>query len=360
VTRRRGTTALAVLAAAALGCAAPAGARAASVSGLHDARYCEIFEVKGAPPTATVTVWNTIGFSACPAAWWDAFDAGALARELGDAAVVLNGPRHWLLDVASAPRLGPVRAFHGVRLRKVATIAIHSAAELVQAPYTDRTIARRNTWRWRRGRTVFELVAPGGDVYVMQSYSQIVDRNLRLADLPSLGRRLHLPAGWRYRTRRLRRPLVLTAHGRATIVQDDLQNTYQLLSATRRGPRRRHAVAFRGRTHSVQAATPGTIEDHGTVSGRPFGRGTIVLVGRLANGRLEGTFRLTFRRGSIVGTVSAPFTVSGGTIDFRGAARFTGGTGAFRGISSGALPVHDTNTLDGQNGRLTVGGAATW
>jgi hypothetical protein len=46
--------------------------------------------------------------------------------------------------------------------------------------------------------------------------------------------------------------------------------------------------------------------------------------------------------------------------DFRGTARFTSGTGAYRGISSGALQLHDRNTLDGQNGVLVVKGTARY
>src|SRR3954467_7645405 len=211
----------------------------AAGSHLHDARYCEILVLRGAPPTARVTVWNTIGLNKCPPKWWRGFDAASLARELGATFVVLNGPRHFLMDSATAST-GRVRSFHGLRMRKVATIAIHSAAELAQVPYTDRTITRSNTWRWRKGRTVFELVAPGGDTYVMQSYSQIKDPRLTLAKLGSLGRRLSLPEGWRYRKRTLRRPLVLAARGRATVLQDELQNTYQLATSTRRGKRVRH------------------------------------------------------------------------------------------------------------------------
>jgi hypothetical protein len=79
---------------------------------------------------------------------------------------------------------------------------------------------------------VFELVAPGGKRYVMQSYAQIKDRSLTLSQLPELGHRLKLPPGWRYRTRKLTRPLVLRAHRSATIVQDELQDTYQLAPAT--------------------------------------------------------------------------------------------------------------------------------
>jgi hypothetical protein len=283
---RRKALRIAALGAAAIAIGA-APAPAASLRGLHDARYCEIIELKGAPPDATAVIWNTIGLNGCPAPWWEAFDAGALARELGDTAVVLNGPRHFLMDSVTA-KPGKVRSFHGRRLRRVATIPIRTAADLARTPYTDRTVERDNTWRWRRGRMVYELVAPGGDVYVMQAYSQIVDPRLTIGKLRSLGRRLDLPAGWRYRVRRLRRALAVGANGGATIVQDELQNTYQLAGPGRRpGPRER-------------------------------------------------------RRVSIDGT------------------RFTAGTGAYRGISSGPLRVEDDNTLDGQNGVVSLTGFATW
>lgn len=355
--------ALTAFVAVALPTAAPAAVR--QVSGLHDARYCEIIELKGVPPTAVATVWNTIGQNRCPAAWWGSLNGGALRRELGDTIVLLNGPRHFLMDSASA-QTGGRRTFHGQRLTKVASIRIRTAADLVQTPYTDRTIARSNTWRWKRGRTVFELVAPGGDVYLMQSYSQIKDPTLTLAKLRSLGRRLKLPSGWRYRTRRLTQDLVLSANGSATITQDELQNTYQLAVSTRPfGRRVRHAVHLSGQTRSLKTpTTPGTIEDRGTIFGSPFGAGTVDLVATLdlKNARATGPFRLVFRRGQVSGTFSMTFTItnSGREVDFVGTARLTGGTGAYRGITSGDLRAHDHNTSDGQNGRLSLDGFATY
>jgi hypothetical protein len=328
-------------------------------SGLRDARYCEILELRGAVPKAQVTVWNTIGLNACPPAQWKALDAGKLASERGDVAVILNGPRHFVMDAASG-ETGAVHSFGGLRMRKVASIAIRTAAELEQSLYTDRRITRRNRWVWRKGRTVYELVAPGGDVYVMQSYAQIKDPGLRLSALSSLARRLSLPPGWRYRTRRLGRDLVLDAAGGATIVQDDLLDTYQLASTTRRGPRRARAVSVTGNTRTVKSPAPSTVEDRGTVRGTPFGSGTVVLTGKFADGRLTGRFRLTFPRGSVLGTVSMPFTIAGDEITFDGTGRFIGGTGAFRGITSGELHVHDHNRLDGQSGTLSVSGRATY
>jgi hypothetical protein len=257
---------------------------------------------------------------------------------------------------------GRVRTFHGQRMRRVATLPIRTSADLRQTWYTDRIVARSNVWRWRAGRTVYELVAPGGDVYVMQAYSQIRDPSLRIGQLRRLGKRLALPPGWHYRVRRLARPFALAAiGGRATILQDELQNTYQLAKVARpSGPRRRHEVSVRAETKNVPATTPGTLEDHGTVTGTPFGDGTVTLVGSLTGGKFEGTFRLLFPRGSIYGTATLPYTISGNMITFDGTAHFTSGTGVYRGITSGALHARDTNTLDGQNGRVSLDGSARY
>jgi hypothetical protein len=192
---------------------------AATLGGLHDARYCEVIELKGTPPDATAVVWNTIGLNDCPREWWESLSVPGAVK---------NGPRHFLMDSVTA-NPGRVRSFGGQRLRRVARIPIRSAAELAQVPYTDRTVKRRNVWRWKPGRVVFELVAPGGRVYVMQSYSQIRDPDQRIGDLRTLGNRIDPPPRWRYRVRRLRKPLAVAPRaGKATIVQDELLNTYQL------------------------------------------------------------------------------------------------------------------------------------
>ena len=130
--------AIAGLAATALAVAGVATAATKQARGLHDARCCEILELKGSLPHARAVVWNTIGLGTCSASWWRSLGAASLAQELGDTAVVLNGPRHFLMDTATAVT-GPVRDFHGQRLTMVAGIAIRTAADLSQLPYIDRT-----------------------------------------------------------------------------------------------------------------------------------------------------------------------------------------------------------------------------
>jgi NADH:ubiquinone oxidoreductase subunit E len=74
---------------------------------------------------------------------------------------------------------------------------------------------------------VYELVAPDGTVYVIQSYAQIVDPTLTQESLATLASRLTLPEQWHYRVRTLDQEYVLQVSGEAHVIQDDLENTYQ-------------------------------------------------------------------------------------------------------------------------------------
>jgi hypothetical protein len=97
-----------------------------------------------------------------------------------------------------------------------------------QTPYTERHVVRQTIFRFDAGTEVHELTDPDGQHYVMQSYSHIFDDGQTLATLDGLSDRLDLPAGWTYASRVLDERLdVLSRDGVATVVQDDLQNTYQ-------------------------------------------------------------------------------------------------------------------------------------
>jgi hypothetical protein len=232
---RRARFGLVLLLTVAAPAASPAGATRVgerSTFHMHGRRYCEYFIVKGQLPRLSADVWNTYGLNDCPARQWNASDAAGLAKQLGAVAVVLNGPRYWLIDGARLvlpPGSRVTRFPSGLRMRKVASIEVpvHDGTPGA-APYTELTVDRRNTFTWSRRYPVYELVSPGGRAYVMQSFSRIVDRSLRLTDLRTLGRRLELPPGWRFRTRRLSHDFALTTRGKAAVLQDDLQDTYQL------------------------------------------------------------------------------------------------------------------------------------
>ena len=312
--------------------------------------------LKGGPPDGKIVVWNTVGLNDCPPAQWEALDSQQLAQELGATAVILNGPRYWLLDRAKG-RVGPERSFDGLHARRVGTLPVRSAADLQRIPYAERSIARHNVWHWNEGRRIYELLAPDGTNYVMQAYSQIVDPEEQLGDLASLGDRLELPPGWRYRSRKLERPLDLKASGEVHILQDELQNTYQRLPARKHESRRRH-VFVTGTTKATGAAEPGELEDKGTILGSPFGRSALTLKAVFGQGNtMTGTFKIHNARGSAYGTVETTYVIASNRITFDGTAEMTGGSKGYRGIQGTNLKVHDTNTLDGQNGTLTLSGS---
>jgi hypothetical protein len=64
----------------------------------------------------------------------------------------------------------------------------------------------------------------------MQAYCTGVDESLTEAALCGLGATLELPAGWSYRSRVLDAELVVDTTTRvATVLQDELENTYTLV-----------------------------------------------------------------------------------------------------------------------------------
>jgi hypothetical protein len=80
------------------------------------------------------------------------------------------------------------------------------------------------------GQPIYELIDPDKNVYVMQSYAQIVDKNLSINELPALAHILSLPAGWRYRERTPRHSVQLIATGIAHVINDNFADSYQRMT----------------------------------------------------------------------------------------------------------------------------------
>lgn len=191
-------------------------------------RYGEVLLVRMTDSGPEATVYNSFPLNDCPAELWDRLDAEALAKENGAVAALLNGPRYWLMSGIEkhADQAQETANFGGIEMIRQATVTLSS---MNPAPYTVNKVDRRAVFTFDAGRPVFELLDPDGKRWVMQTYSQVVDRTLVLGDLPGLGTRLNLPEGWRYETRTLTSPLVIDTSGRdAHVIQDDLTNSYSL------------------------------------------------------------------------------------------------------------------------------------
>lgn len=196
---------------------------------MHGARYGEIIVVTGGPFNFTGHVYNTIGLNDCPEAQWKALSSQQLKNELHARAVILNGPRYFLMDSSEIINPGNVVSFDGLQARFLADLAI-PLSNVMQGgaqPYTENAVQRTTHYIFKKGRTIYELVSPQGTHYVMQSYSQIIDPTLSEADLVSLGSRLSLPLGWSYKTKVLDQDYVMQTSGTAYVLQDNLKNSYQ-------------------------------------------------------------------------------------------------------------------------------------
>lgn len=201
-------------------------------SHLRNVRYGEVLLVKGGLTHLEATVYNTIGLNACPEELWKTLDADNIKKEFKAHAAILNGPRYFMMDsnAIDLEQSSEVVSFNGLQMRPLATVRLPIGSLLggiKRKPYTENIVARTTVYTFRAGLPIYELVSPDGTVYVMQSYSQIVDPTLSEQDLPMLGSRLQLPENWQYSMRIPDEDYLLKATERAYVLQDELQNSYQ-------------------------------------------------------------------------------------------------------------------------------------
>ncbi|HAH66066.1 MAG TPA: hypothetical protein DCL72_11470 [Rhizobiales bacterium] len=201
------------------------------IEGVRNARYCEIIPIVRDRFHLVATVYNTLGLNDCPADVWAAITEDSMKKPFGAITVLLNGPRYFLMDsitAKGATKAGKKIEAGGLALTERASIDL-GLFDMLHRSYRETTIDRDTLYLFKAGSPVFMLEAPDGSRYVMQAYAQIVDKTLSYNDLPALSARLKLPSGWRYTTMVPEKDLVAGAEGKATVVQDDLENTYQKL-----------------------------------------------------------------------------------------------------------------------------------
>ena len=166
---------------------------------MHGARYGEVLLVTGRLNRIEATVYNTLGLSDCPDDLWQALDTEAIKKAYRARAVILNGPRYFLMDKVSIADPGAeVFDFGGLKMRRLATVPLQLTAflgGLRRHPYTEQPVRRTTVYVWDQGREVYELVAPDGTTYVMQSYS-LAGRSGPDRSGPPDTRRAVAPAGW--------------------------------------------------------------------------------------------------------------------------------------------------------------------
>ena len=173
-----------------------------------------------------VSFYNSIGLSEAPPELWDALDADATAKKLDVSMVIKNGPHWWASDRLTLEFGVDVLEVGGIGFRFASNISVEilKAGGLAAGKYYDPVeAAKRGTLVYAAGKPVYELAAPDGATYVMQSSNTEID------GFETLGERLTLPDGWGYRARTLDDDLTYVMDGKVPTVMDDLRNVYNLV-----------------------------------------------------------------------------------------------------------------------------------
>ncbi len=207
---------------------------APDTNALRGVRYCEVLLVHPGATGLVADVYNTMGHSDCPQDEWEQLDPTAIASAHGVPAALLNGPRYWTLDriEATMQLTAPVATFGTIEMFLAATVDVGSPAD--QGAYTPHGVPRETTFSFDAGKEIYQLTAPDGTHYVMQSYSQQIDPTMNEARLAGLGSELQLPAGWRYDVITLDEHLdVYDSDGVAYVLQDEFKNSYQRVDPPR-------------------------------------------------------------------------------------------------------------------------------
>lgn len=202
-----------------------------SVSNLRNQRYCEVLYGKRDFLKLEVKVFNTQGLNLCPEDQWKTITKESVEKAYRASFVVLNGPRYWMMDeiqAAGSTVNTTKESFGGIEMNLRATVQLNLLKQLIGSKqFSPNEIVRTTNFVYKAGTPIYELTSPAGDVYVMQSYSQIVNPSLSMSDLLDLAKQLKLPAGWTYQSRVLDQDLSLVANGIAYVLQDNLSNSYQ-------------------------------------------------------------------------------------------------------------------------------------
>lgn len=204
------------------------------LTGVFGKRYAEVLLIHPGEPNSQASVYSSTPLDDFPTELWSVLDPQTVAAEHGASRAVLDGPRCWLVNsIEQAPQTPAAKTFGDIEMRQLGTLLLPSAtlARMNPEPYVAKQVTRDNVLVFDAGRRIYELVDPVGRRWVMQSFSQIMDPTLSLADLPTLGERLALPPGWAYRSQTLAKPLRVDSTARhAQIIVDNLGNLYSLLA----------------------------------------------------------------------------------------------------------------------------------
>jgi len=197
--------------------------------------FCEVALVYGSLMEKTVAnFYNPTGIGHCSPEQFAqiAKDKEQIIKQTGAKDAFLHPSRHWTWDEFWGYEVGEERQFGPIKMVYVGVVPVDAIKQAAGAGhYQPAPISRNYKYLFKKGTQVYLLDTPDGKAFVMQSWSNVVNKGEMASNLWNLGTQLkQLPPGWKYRTRVLDRDLTVQPPAPthlAWLLQDEFQNTYQ-------------------------------------------------------------------------------------------------------------------------------------
>jgi hypothetical protein len=208
---------------------------------LNATRYAEIFLVGGNGLTKNLkaNVYNTIALNgynesnrdSAPQALAEAFNPEQVKKENHVLGSKLNGPKRWMLDWIDVP-MGTERDFCGLKARWCAELNLKgmNLKDESKMSYHPTTVQRKTKFGYNKGTIAHLIDDTDGNTWIMKGYNEGLKPAMNYEEASTtLGKRLTLPSGWKFRDKVLDQDLVLIPEtGTARIMPDDLFNVYDI------------------------------------------------------------------------------------------------------------------------------------
>lgn len=194
--------------------------------------FCEVALITGtSKANAIADFYNSTGTDICTPEKFASLDKAKIKEETGAREVFLNPSRRWTFDRLDVFEDGIERTFGGIKMTWMGVVPVEELEKgVTKGHYAPGYISRNNQYTFKKGREIYLLDAPGGEVFVMQSFTNFKQQKVTIDNARDLGGVLTLPPGWKFRSVVLDRDLLVNqkrTNGLAHVFQDDMLNAYQ-------------------------------------------------------------------------------------------------------------------------------------
>ena len=195
-------------------------------------QFCEVALINGTTKSnAIADFYNSTGTDDCTPERFAGLDEKQIIKESGARTAFLNPSRHWMFDKFDVYEDGVDRTFGGIKMTWMGVVPVEQLEKAVtKGHYVPGYIYRDNQYTFNKGSEIYILDAPDGEVFVMQSFTNYVQKEVTINNIKDLGPKLTLPPGWKFRSVVLDRELLVNqkrTNNLAHVFQDDLKNAYQ-------------------------------------------------------------------------------------------------------------------------------------